>query len=107
MSRNEREEGMEHGMKAERSHGMKANRAGGEAGNSSPDSIRRGGGEDPRRYEARIIMETKVRDHDQSGYNHNGVQAPEAALGNNEHMAKMQARAMGMGSPEPDGTYRR
>lgn len=108
MSRNEREESMEHGMKTERNAGMKANRAGGMAGNDSPDSIRRGGGEDPRRYAAKVIMDTKVRDHDESGYNHNGVISdPESALGNNEHMKKMQARAMGMGTPEPDGTYRR
>jgi len=73
----------------------------------SANSVRRGGGEDPRRYEANIMIDRQVRDNDQSGYNHNGVKAPEAAIGNNEHMAKMEARAMHMGTPHPDGTYSR
>lgn len=67
--------------------------------------IERAGGEDPRRYDAQIMIDSKVRDHDISGYNHNGVQAPEVALGNNEHMAKMERRAMSMGTQNPDGTY--
>jgi len=79
-----------------------------ESRGDSPDSIRKAGGEDPRRYEAKIIIDCKVRDHDESGYNHNGVISnPESALGNNEHMVKMQARAARMGTPNPDGTYSR
>lgn len=107
MSRNAKEEMMEHGMSVNQRREMKEDRSFGDIGDDSPDSIRRAGGEDPRRYDARILMDTKVRDHDQSGYNHNGVQDPEAALGNNEHMAKMERKAMGMGTPNPDGTYRR
>jgi hypothetical protein len=76
--------------------------------NDSPDSIRQAGGEDPRRHAFHPIMERKIRDHDESGFNHNGVISnPESALGNNEHMRKMQSRAMGMGTPNPDGTYSR
>lgn len=96
MSRNEREEMMENGNKIGRSNA---------ASNDSPNSIRRAGGEDPRRYDANIVMSTKVRDHDMSGYNHNGVKAPEAALGNNAHMEIMERRVGAMGSPKPDGTY--
>ncbi len=73
----------------------------------SAASIQRGGGENPRRMAAKVMIDRSVRDHDESGYNHNGVISdPESAMGNNEHMRKMQARAMGMGTPEPDGTYR-
>ena len=105
---NMKEEKMEHGMSVNQRKQMKEDRSFGNIGNDSPDSIRRGGGEDPRRFAAKVVMDTKVRDHDMSGYNHNGVSSdPESALGNNEFMRKMQARAMGMGTPEPDGTYRR
>jgi hypothetical protein len=86
---------------------MKDNRAMNKVGNDSPDSIRRAGGEDLRRYDAKIIMDRKVMDHSISGYNHNGVKDPESAIGNNEHMSKMDRRAMQMGSPMPDGTYKR
>ena len=103
----ERQEREEHGENVNERREMKENRSFGDIGESSPDSIRRGGGEDPRRYEARILMDTKVRDHSESGYNHNGVKTAEAALGNNEHMELMERRAMHMGTPEPDGTYRR
>lgn len=107
MSRNAMEEKMEKGEKVNENRPMAGNRSFGDIGNDSPDSIRRGGGEDPRRYEAKILMDTKVRDHDMSGYNHNGVQAPEAAIGNNEHMNLMERRANSMGTPNPDGTYSR
>jgi|GEM_PF-1966715 len=107
MSRNAREEGMEHGNKVNENRPQKGLKSDTATSMDSADSIRKAGGEDTRRYDARILMDTKVRDHDQSGYNHNGVQDPEAALGNNEHMAKMDRRAMGMGTPNPDGTYSR
>ncbi len=88
-------------------HSQKELRSDTATSNDSPDSIRRGGGEDPRRYEAKMMIDRCVENHDQSGYNHNGVQDPEMALGNNEHMAKMQRRAEGMGTPMPDGTYKK
>lgn len=65
----------------------------------SPDSIRRGGGEDPRRYEAKIVIERKVALHDQSGYNH--AYTPEA----DRFAREAERKAMGMGTPNPDGTY--
>ena len=52
---------------------MKGNRASGRVGNDSADSIRRGGGEDPRRYEAKVIIDRVVKDNDMSGYNHNAT----------------------------------
>lgn len=84
---------------------MKEDRSFGKVGNDYADSIRRAGGEDPRRYDARIMIDRKVMDHSMSGYNHNGVKAPEAAMGNNEHMRMMESRADRMGTPNPDGTY--
>jgi len=70
----------------------------------SPDMVRRAGGdlgEDPRRIAAKIVMETKVRDHDQSGYNH--AYTPEA----DKFARQAEKKAMGMGDPQPDGTYRK
>lgn len=104
----EAEERREHGEKVNENRPMKELRAGKHESMDSADSIRRGGGEDPRRYAAHVVMDTKVRDHDQSGYNHNGViDRPEAAAGNNRHMAMMEAKASHMGTPNPDGTYSR
>lgn len=102
------EEKREHGRPVNEKPHMKELRTDTATTHDSPASIQRGGGEDPRRFEAQIIVDRAVRDHDVSGYNHNGVISdPESALGNNEHMRKMQAKAMGMGTPEPDGIYRR
>lgn len=74
----------------------------------SPDSIRRGGGEDPRRYEAKIIIDRVVRDNDMSGYNHNATSSQPANNGReNEMWAKSQdVKAVKKGTPMPDGTYR-
>ncbi len=75
--------------------------------NDSPDSIRRGGGEDPRRYTAKIAIDRVVRDQDVSGYNHNATSSQPANNGReNEMQMKMNDRkAAGMGTPRPDGTY--
>ncbi len=75
----------------------------------SDNSIRRAGGEDPRRREVQIVMDRKIADHDMSGYNHNATSTQPANRGNeNEMWAKEQdTKAMKMGTPEPDGTYRR
>lgn len=77
----------------------------------SPDSIRRAGGEagmDPRRVDAKILIETKVRDHEMSGYNHNATpnQPANGAHENEIAYARMKDReANNMGTPNPDGTY--
>jgi hypothetical protein len=73
----------------------------------SPDSIRRGGGEDPRRYAAKIAIDRVVRDHDMSGYNHNATSSQPANNGKeNEMWAKEQdVKAVKKGTPHPDGTY--
>lgn len=75
----------------------------------SPDSIRRGGGEDPRRYEAKIIIDRVVRDHDMSGYNHNATSSQPANNGreNEMQMHRMDREAMAKGTPHPDGIYSR
>lgn len=41
-----------------------------EHGEMPRHAIQRAGGEDPRRHEAKIIIERKIVDHSQSGYNH-------------------------------------
>jgi hypothetical protein len=87
---------------------MKGNRSAPRVGEDSPDSIRRGGGEDPRRYEAKIAIDRVVRDQDISGYNHNATSSQPSNDGReNEVRMNMQDRkAAGMGTPMPDGTYR-
>ena len=67
----------------------------------SPESIMRGGGDDPRRTMAKIVIDRTVRDHDQSGYNH--AYTPESEAYN----AAAERKAMGMGTPMPDGMYRK
>lgn len=75
----------------------------------SPDSIRRGGGEDPRRYEAKIIIDRVVRDNDMSGYNHNATSSQPANNGRENEMTMnmRDVKAVKMGTPMADGTYRR
>lgn len=65
----------------------------------SDNSVRQAGGEDPRRAMFKPVMETKIRDHDQSGYNH--AYTPEA----DRFARQAENKAMGMGTPHPDGTY--
>lgn len=75
----------------------------------SPDSIRRGGGEDPRRFEAKIIIDRVVKNNDMSGYNHNATSSQPANNGreNEMQMNRMDKRSNMMGTPNPDGTYSR
>ncbi len=64
----------------------------------SPASIQRAGGEDPRRREVGIVIDRKIKDHDQSGYNH--AYTPEADAFNRA----AERKAVGMGQTLPDGT---
>jgi|ERR1017187_3326872 hypothetical protein len=75
----------------------------------SPDSIRRGGGEDPRRYAAKIAIDRVVRDHDESGYNHNATSSQPSNDGreNEMQMNRMDKKANAKGTPHDDGTYSR
>jgi hypothetical protein len=75
----------------------------------SPDSIRRAGGEDPRRYDAKIIIDRVVGDNDMSGYNHNATSSQPANNGreNEMQMNRMDKKSNMMGTPNPDGTYSR
>ncbi len=94
-------------MKVNEDRPMKEDRSFGSIGNDSPDSIRRAGGEDPRRYDAKIAIERVVRDQDVSGYNHNATSSQPANNGkeNEVRMGMMDRKAAGMGTPNPDGTY--
>lgn len=96
-------------MKVNESPEMKGNRSAPRAGMDSPDSIRRAGGEDPRRYDAKIAIDRVVRDNDMSGYNHNATSSQPSNNGReNEMWAKERdVKAVKMGTPEPDGMYRR
>jgi hypothetical protein len=78
----------------------------GEGMKDSPDSIRRAGGEDPRRYDAKIVIDRKVSDNDMSGYNHNATSTQPANNGNENVMwAKEQdVKSARQGTPNPDGT---
>lgn len=79
--------------------GQGENRSFGKVGNDNPHDIMRAGGSDPRRHDAKIVIERKIVDHDQSGYNH-------AYTPNSDSFARAaEKKAMGMGTPNPDGTY--
>lgn len=65
----------------------------------SPASIMRAGGEDPRRPMVQIVIDRKIKDNDQNGYNH--AYTPEA----DEYARAAEKRAMGKGTPHDDGTY--
>ena len=77
--------------------------------NDSDDSVRRAGGEDPRRREVQVVMDRKIEDHDMSGYNHNSTSSQPANYSHENVMwAKEQdVKAMRMGTPNVDGTYRK
>lgn len=74
----------------------------------SPDSIRRGGGEDPRRFEAKIAIDRVVRDYDMSGYNHNATSLQPSNDGRENEMwaRKQDVKVANKGSIEPDGRFR-
>jgi hypothetical protein len=71
----------------------------GQGMSDSPDSIRQAGGEDPRRAMFKPTIDRMVSLHDQSGYNH--AYTPEA----DDFARSAERQAMGMGTPNPDGTY--
>lgn len=78
---------------------MGQSRSFGPVGNDNPHDVMRGGGEDPRRPMARIVIERKIVNHDQSGYNH--AYTPDS----DAYAKAAEKKAMGMGTPNPDGTY--
>lgn len=80
---------------------MGESRSFGPVGNDSPHNVMRAGGDDPRRPMAKIVIERKIGDHDQSGYNH--AYTPDS----DAYARSAERKAMGMGMPEPDGTYKR
>jgi len=88
---------------------MEDNRAydAGKGQEDSADSIRRAGGEDPRRYDAKIAIDRVVKDNDMSGYNHNATSSQPSNDGreNERQMAREDKRTNMMGTPRPDGTY--
>jgi len=80
---------------------MGEDRSFGPIGNDSPHNIMRAGGDDPRRVMAANVIERKIVDHDQSGYNH--AYTPDS----DKYAREAERKAMGMGNPNPDGTYSR
>lgn len=96
-------------MKVNEKRPMLANRHPNAERMDSPDSIRRGGGEDPRRYAAKITIDRVVRDHDMSGYNHNATSSQPSNDGreNEMHMKEQDVHQVKKGTPEPDGLYRK
>lgn len=68
-------------------------------GSDNAHDIMRAGGSDPRRPMAQMVIERKVSDNDQSGYNH--AYTPDS----DAFAAAAERKAMGMGNPHDDGTY--
>lgn len=103
-----KEEMMEHGKMVNENRPMPELRHMGMQNTDHMQDIQRGGGSDPRRYQAKMLMVTKVRDHDMSGYNHNATSSQPSNNGReNEMWAREQdVKAVNMGTPNPDGTYR-
>lgn len=85
----------------------------GEGMKDSDNMIRQAGGDlgnDPRRHAAKMLIETKIRDHEISGYNHNATNHQPANGGHENEIGyarMMDKKAMGMGTPNPDGTYQK
>jgi len=77
----------------------------GEFGNDSADSIRRAGGEDPRRYDAKIAIDRIVKDNDMSGYNHNATSSQPSNNGRENEMYMSMKDRQVASTPEiqPDG----
>lgn len=105
---NKKEEMMENGRAVNENRPQPELRHAGMNNSDNMQDIQRGGGSDPRRYQAKIMIDRVVRNHDMSGYNHNATSSQPANNGReNEMWAKEQdVKAVGMGSPNPDGTYR-
>ena|ERR1700733_10530492 len=104
-----KEEMMEHGKKVNEMRPQPELRHAGMTNTDNMQDIRRGGGSDPRRYQAKIMIDRVVRDQDMSGYNHNATSSQPSNDGReNEMWAKEQdVKAVRMGTPNDDGTYSR
>ena len=102
-----KEEMMEHGKGVNMNRPQSELRHMGMQNTDHMQDIQRGGGSDPRRYQAKIMIDRAVRDNDMSGYNHNATSSQPSNDGHeNEMWAKEQdVKADRMGTPHPDGTY--
>lgn len=91
-------------MKPERKE-QKELRSFGNVPNDSADSIRRAGGEDPRRHDAKIAIDRVVTNHDQSGYNHNATSSQPSNGGheNEAFMARKDREVASTPEIQPDG----
>lgn len=101
------EEAAEHGKAVNENRPQKELRHAGMQNTDHMQDIQRGGGSDPRRYQAKILIDTKVRDHDMSGYNHNATSSQPSNGGHENEMYEKErdVKAVKMGTPHPDGTY--
>jgi hypothetical protein len=83
----------------------------GEGMHDSDNMIRQAGGDlgnDPRRVAVQVVIDRKISDHSMSGYNHNATNMQPANGGHENEIGyarMMDKKAMGMGTPHPDGTY--
>ena len=86
---------------------MSDNRAdqAGAGSKDSPDSIRRAGGEDPRRRDVKIVMDRKIADHDRSGYNMQTK--PDMDAETRTWKESQEGKSADKGTIEPDGIFRR
>jgi hypothetical protein len=104
-----KEEAREHGRPVNEKRPQTELRHMGMQNTDNMQDIQRGGGSDPRRYQAKILIDRTVRDHDMSGYNHNATSSQPANGGHENQMyeKEMDVKAVKMGTPNPDGTYSR
>lgn len=100
-----KQEARENGKSVNENRPMKEERSFGKVGSDSDHSIQKAGGEDPRRYEAKQIIERKISDHSQSGYNHNATSTQPANGGheNEMYMSRKDAEVDRTPEIQPDG----
>jgi hypothetical protein len=97
------EEAAEHGRSVTEDRPQKELRTHSHMAHDSAESIQRGGGEDPRRREVGILIERKIRDNDQSGYNHQTM--PNQQAEKRTFMASQEGKAADSGEIQPDGRF--
>lgn len=102
-----KEEMMEHGKGVSMNRPQAELRHMGIQNTDHMQDIQSGGGSDPRRYQAKIMIDRAVRDNDMSGYNHNATSSQPSNDGRENEMYENEkdVKAVGMGTPNPDGTY--
>ena len=73
--------------------------------NDSANDIRRAGGSDPHRRDVQIVIDRKIKDHDQTGFNHQT--RPNMMEEQRTFMESQEGKAADSGEIQPDGIFRR